>query len=643
MNVETSTLVRKNSASNFSDKQRLEYAKQGKAMFNETISNSESTPSTAKQVNSSTTAEPVKYARVDEFFDPVGQGLSEHEYLAVSEGDVVEVLEQIDRKWWKGQIWDPIRGKGVGALGKFPCRRVVPIVDPTDPWCEGDPEEELRWAQEAAAKVDEEHHKKWRNRNRLFFALLEILTNEFKYVRSLMIGFEVFIKGISKKFGSECVGALFPSWHHMMETHYGVLLALANCSRMSWRKLQELVPLSDTLSGGSNKLHSGASELEKGMSGLKRASKDMLGVAKDLDAIKRWHDICILDKDKELSDDIFEAYTGLLAEWTTILCSTLTKESVHLVVSSVYICNYNSAVNNLQSWSKVLAGFQELVTKLSAQALADGLDLASFLIKPVQHICRYPLLIREVLKYVPASHVEADVSQCQAELIKVTTGLNAVQTGFSEDDGPRITLEELKGAMSLKHVSPQERSACLDWVQKVTAQIIKQGALSVSRVPDGYAFRGKKDMYTCFVLDSLFIVTENVVKFRVAHKLTVRAVFCSGNIKAAPIETTKFALQVKASKTSKSEWIFQASSASERDMWVRAIQLARSIKLSVPVRAKKPSAHIPGGKATGSVEGPRPSPAAAPSDPEVDLGRIQLPPTFFNELSERIGGSSIQR
>ncbi|KAJ3311083.1 Katanin p80 WD40 repeat-containing subunit B1 [Boothiomyces sp. JEL0838] len=41
-----------------------------------------------------------------------------------------------------------------------------------------------------------------------------------------------------------------------------------------------------------------------------------------------------------------------------------------------------------------------------------GMDLASYLLKPIQRICKYPLLIREVIKFTPESHVDFE------ELIK---------------------------------------------------------------------------------------------------------------------------------------------------------------------------------------------------------------------------------
>lgn len=47
----------------------------------------------------------------------------------------------------------------------------------------------------------------------------------------------------------------------------------------------------------------------------------------------------------------------------------------------------------------------------------QGLDLASFLLKPIQRICKYPLLLRELLKNTPEDDTDHTLVQ---------KGLNAI-------------------------------------------------------------------------------------------------------------------------------------------------------------------------------------------------------------------------
>jgi RhoGEF domain len=47
----------------------------------------------------------------------------------------------------------------------------------------------------------------------------------------------------------------------------------------------------------------------------------------------------------------------------------------------------------------------------------QGLDLASFLLKPIQRICKYPLLLKELLKNTPES--DLDYKAVQKGLIAI--------------------------------------------------------------------------------------------------------------------------------------------------------------------------------------------------------------------------------
>lgn len=66
-------------------------------------------------------------------------------------------------------------------------------------------------------------------------------------------------------------------------------------------------------------------------------------------------------------------------------------ESFH--VYSVYASNYPAAMKLVVSY-QLKPDMKEVLQRLSAAPEARGLSLESFLIKPIQRICKYPLLIR---------------------------------------------------------------------------------------------------------------------------------------------------------------------------------------------------------------------------------------------------------
>lgn len=53
-----------------------------------------------------------------------------------------------------------------------------------------------------------------------------------------------------------------------------------------------------------------------------------------------------------------------------------------------------------------------------------GLDLESYLIKPVQRLCRYPLLLKEILKTTPTTH--ADYQPLSEALTKINEAVAKV-------------------------------------------------------------------------------------------------------------------------------------------------------------------------------------------------------------------------
>ncbi|KAJ3103449.1 Phosphatidylinositol 3,4,5-trisphosphate-dependent Rac exchanger 2 protein [Phlyctochytrium bullatum] len=95
-----------------------------------------------------------------------------------------------------------------------------------------------------------------------------------------------------------------------------------------------------------------------------------------------------------------------------------------LRIYAVYCGNYPQAmklVHQLQS----RPDFKEFITKWMNSVEGRGLSLESFLIKPVQRICKYPLLLRELLKHVDKSHKDyANLSLATEKIELVVAQVN---------------------------------------------------------------------------------------------------------------------------------------------------------------------------------------------------------------------------
>jgi hypothetical protein len=68
-----------------------------------------------------------------------------------------------------------------------------------------------------------------------------------------------------------------------------------------------------------------------------------------------------------------------------------------------------------------------------------NLNLANFLLKPVQRICKYPLLLREVIKYTEEGHVDSE--NLVKALFKIETVVTIVNEGARQAEGVHKMLE----------------------------------------------------------------------------------------------------------------------------------------------------------------------------------------------------------
>jgi len=84
---------------------------------------------------------------------------------------------------------------------------------------------------------------------------------------------------------------------------------------------------------------------------------------------------------------------------------------------TVYCINHPVALKTLEKLRASNPGFVQFEKKSSVIPETKGIGLVGFLIKPVQRICKYPILLKELLKYTPPTHVEYE--NLQAALDKI--------------------------------------------------------------------------------------------------------------------------------------------------------------------------------------------------------------------------------
>ena len=74
---------------------------------------------------------------------------------------------------------------------------------------------------------------------------------------------------------------------------------------------------------------------------------------------------------------------------------------------STYTSNYSNASEVLESWTNSVR-MGAFIRAVELQEQAHGLQLASYLIMPVQRIPRYKMLLQELAKLTASSHRDHD-------------------------------------------------------------------------------------------------------------------------------------------------------------------------------------------------------------------------------------------
>ncbi|PRP83680.1 calmodulin-binding protein [Planoprotostelium fungivorum] len=77
-----------------------------------------------------------------------------------------------------------------------------------------------------------------------------------------------------------------------------------------------------------------------------------------------------------------------------------------MAIYSIYCTNKDQSGSLYLKLFKENSSFQKWVKDMSKDTDLNGLGLQDFLVKPVQRICRYPLLLKELLRYTKDYHVD---------------------------------------------------------------------------------------------------------------------------------------------------------------------------------------------------------------------------------------------
>lgn len=92
---------------------------------------------------------------------------------------------------------------------------------------------------------------------------------------------------------------------------------------------------------------------------------------------------------------------------------------------TIYCSNHPTAVDTKIKLAKKNSNFRKFLALAEGDAACRGLNLNDYLIKPVQRICKYPLFLRELVKYTPETHEDyPQLTLAERKIGEVVTYIN---------------------------------------------------------------------------------------------------------------------------------------------------------------------------------------------------------------------------
>jgi len=120
------------------------------------------------------------------------------------------------------------------------------------------------------------------------------------------------------------------------------------------------------------------------------------------------------------------------------------KMKENLKVYYEYCAHHDKVVGTLAKLYETYPQLKELLVDITlTKKEVRNLDMEGFLIKPVQRICKYPLLLKEILKFMPKTHIDyTNMVSAQAMLQIILNEINCNLDSTNSNDDQQIAPEK---------------------------------------------------------------------------------------------------------------------------------------------------------------------------------------------------------
>eukprot|EP00005_Dracoamoeba_jomungandri_P012987 CAMPEP_0174275514 /NCGR_PEP_ID=MMETSP0439-20130205/59805_1 /TAXON_ID=0 /ORGANISM="Stereomyxa ramosa, Strain Chinc5" /LENGTH=908 /DNA_ID=CAMNT_0015367625 /DNA_START=2226 /DNA_END=4952 /DNA_ORIENTATION=- len=154
--------------------------------------------------------------------------------------------------------------------------------------------------------------------------------------------------------------------------------------------------------------------------------------------------------------DINQQFSENLSTKITELCGNVMFRSVKIgkvfqkmgesfKIYSTYCLNHPLAIKTLANLKENNKTFKKFLDVSQTDTKLNGLLLTDYLIKPVQRICKYPLLLRELIKHTDKTHNDYEMLiEASKKIESVCNFINDAQKGAEICDSLQIQTEHLQ-------------------------------------------------------------------------------------------------------------------------------------------------------------------------------------------------------
>mmetsp|Transcript_8188 Transcript_8188/g.34398 ORF Transcript_8188/g.34398 Transcript_8188/m.34398 type:complete len:1216 (+) Transcript_8188:36-3683(+) len=218
---------------------------------------------------------------------------------------------------------------------------------------------------------------------------------------------------------------------------------------------------------------------------------------------------------------------------------------------SDYCNNHANAANSVDSLMRKSAAFRQFVEEEQSHPRCNGMPFTSFLIKPVQRICKYPLFLRELVKHTD------EVNEEYPKLVAVLESVNSVVESINN------TKREADNMAAITRIQRK--------LGVKTVELLQPGRVFVREGFLQETVKGEPTLLLyCLFNDILLRVEKKVKKFgtiRKQEKFTL-----ADQLPIYSVTVQKFGNNGIAIECGKKSYRVTAADGSERDSWVEAIQ-----------------------------------------------------------------------